>query len=63
MTNPEKQLQDRLKALESGQDLESVLQGLPDDEAQELAPLLQLASQIQQTSHPELSPTRAAQQQ
>lgn len=37
MTNLEKELQDLLNALENGQDLESVIQGSPD-EARELSP-------------------------
>ena len=62
MRNPDNELQDLLNALESGQDLESILQGLPD-EAQEHSPLLQLVSQIQHIQHPEPSPAQAARQQ
>ena len=62
MTNPEKDLQDLLFALEKGQGLDSVLLGIPD-ESQELVPLLQIASQIQQLTHPELSPAQATRQQ
>lgn len=62
MTNPEKDLQDLLKALEEGRDLDSVLRGMPDG-TQELTPLLKIVSHIQQLPHPEPSPAKAAQQQ
>lgn len=62
MENPEKYLQDQLKALENGEDLSSILHGLPDDD-QELAPLLQLAAQIKQTPHPKPSSAQANHQQ
>ncbi len=62
MNTPDQTLEKYLKALEDGQNLESVRQEMPE-EAQELIPLLQLSTQIQQLPHPEQPAVQAARQQ
>lgn len=52
MTDLDKILQDRLQALEKGKPIESVLNDLPQ-EAQDLAPLIRLASAVRTLEHPE----------
>lgn len=53
MSNPEKKLEEKLRALEEGQPIEQVL--ADDEQSSELGSLIQLAESIKGLPHPELS--------
>src|SRR5512135_508287 len=62
MTNKDELLQQQLDALERGQPLKSVLDGLPEQE-RDLAPIIRLAAAVRELPHPDLLPEQYRSQQ